>query len=141
MNAKKTVEAQVEVNAAEVVVVAPAAPKLTRTEKLLKRIELLKTRIESDTKEYQEIANELNNADALKNLAIGSKVTIKLGRKFADKDTTRIVEGTIIGIRAEDEDGGVQYKVTHGVGFDADIAVVGAGGIQSVITDEAAPAA
>ena len=114
-------------NAAE----AAPAPKLTRAEKITKRAEFLKARIESDTKEYTEIVNELNNAAALASLEIGSVIQIKLGRKFADKDTTRIVEATIIGVRVE-EDGGTQYKVSHGVGFEADVAVVSAGQIVAV---------
>ena len=120
--------------------VAPAAPvvKLTRTEKLLKRAELLKKRIEDDTAEYGDIANEINSAEAMKSLSIGSVVTIKLGRKFADRDTTRFVEATIVGIR-DDEDNGVQYKVTYGTGFEADIAVVGAGAITAVKAAEGTP--
>ena len=109
-------------------------PTLTHTQKLVKRLELLKKRIGSDTAEYQEIENELNSAEALKNIAVGSKVTIKLGRRFANRDTTRHVEGTILGMRAE-EDGAIQYKVAHGTGFDADIAVIGASYITTVHAD------
>lgn len=110
----------------------PIAPKLTRAEKNLKRAEFLKNRIESDTQEYTDLVNEINSAEALKNVDVGSVVQIKLGRKFADKDTTRIVQATVIGVRVED-DGGKQYKVTHGEGFDAEVAVVTAGTIVSVV--------
>lgn len=114
-----------EVNTPEV---KAEAPKLTRAEKLAKRAEFLRDRIESDKIEYNGIANELNNAAALAALKEGDAIQLKLGRKFADKDTTRIVDATIIGSRTE-EDGSKQFKVQYGSGFDADVAVVGAGQI------------
>lgn len=109
-----------------------AAPKLTYAEKRAKRVAFLYARIVSDTAEYNNLSNEINNADALKNLVVGDKITIKQGRKFADKDTTRIVEASILGVSVQ-EDGSTLYKVTFGEGFDADVAVVNAGAILSVI--------
>ena len=109
-----------------------AAPKLTRAEKVAKRVKFLYDRIVSDTAEYNDLTNEIKNADALKNLAVGDKVTIKQGRKFADKDTTRIVEASILGVSVQ-EDGSTLYKVTFGEGFAADVAVISAGAIISVI--------
>lgn len=108
-----------------------AAPKLTRAEKIAKRVKFLFERITADTAEYNDLSNEINNAEALKNLAIGDVVQIKQGRKFADKDTTRIVEATIIGSQVQ-EDGSTLYKVSFGEGFNADVAVIGAGAIVSV---------
>jgi hypothetical protein len=105
-----------------------AAPVLTRAEKQLKRLEFLRTRIESDTAEYHEVANELNNAAKFDNIAEGDVVQIKLGRKFADKDTTRIVEGTVSAIRAVVGES-TQYKLSIGSGFDAELVVVEAGKI------------
>lgn len=114
----------------------PAAPKLTRAEKNAKRVKFLFERITADTTEYNELQNEINNADKLNSLTVGSKITIKQGRKFADKDTTRIVEATIMG-KADQEDGSVLYKVGFGEGFNADVAVIGAGAIVTILPVEA----
>lgn len=108
-----------------------AAPKLTYAEKRAKRHAFLYARIMADTAEYNNLTNEINNAEALKNLGIGSVITIKQGRKFADKDTTRIVKATVIG-KQDQEDGSTLYKVSYGEGFDADVAVINAGAILSV---------
>lgn len=109
-------------------------PKLTRAEKLKARAELLVKRMTEDKAEYDGIANELANLAAFENLAVGTAVTIKIGRA----DTAREVAGLVVGIKAE-EDGSKKYKVTYGSGFDADLAVVTAGQIVSI--GEAAQAA
>lgn len=106
-------------------------PKQTRAEKLTARAEVLRKRIESDTAAFNAIVAELESAARLANLSIGAAVRIKLGRKFADKDTTRIVDAVVVGVK-EEEDGAKQYKVQHGSGFDAEIAVVTAAQIVSV---------
>lgn len=119
------------------------APKLSRAEKLLARANLLAARIAKDTEDYNNIKLEIEGADRLKNVGQGSLVKVKLGRKFADKDTTRIVVSTVVGVK-EDEEGAKQYKVAYGSGFDADIAVVTASQIVEVAVDGAfaeAPAA
>ncbi len=105
--------------------------KLSRAEKLAARAEVLAKRIASDTEAYNEITAELDNAAKLSSVAEGSVVSVKLGRKFADKDTTRVVQATVLGVR-EDEDGAKQYKVTYGSGFEADVVVVGAASIVGV---------
>ena len=96
---------------------------LTREQKLQAKYETLVKRIAADTEKANEIAAELNSAAALAAVDTGSNVIVKLGRKFADKDTTRYVNGIVIGVK-EEEDGSKLYKVSHGVGFEADIAVV-----------------
>lgn len=110
---------------------APEAPKLTRAEKLVKRATQLADLIAKNTAEYNDIKAELDNAEKLSSVAEGSVVKIKLGRKFADKDTTRIVEATVVGVR-EDENTGKQYKVSYGSGFDAEVAVVNSAQIVAV---------
>lgn len=102
---------------------AQVAVKLTREQKLAAKLETLRKRIEKDTADYNELAAELNNIAALAAIGVGSAVVVKLGRKFADKDTTRFENGVVIGVK-EEEDGSKLYKVSYGVGFDADIAVV-----------------
>lgn len=103
--------------------------KLTREEKLQAKYNSLIARINSDTEKANEIAAELNSIAALASVGVGSAVIVKLGRKFADKDTTRFVPGVVIGVK-EDEDGAKLFKVQYGYGFDADIAVVGAAAIS-----------
>lgn len=102
---------------------APAAP-LTREQKLTKKLEALNARIAKDTEAAVEVAAELNSLVALAAVDVGSDVVIKLGRKFSDeKDTTRFVAGTVIAVQ-EDEDGSKKFKVLHGTGFEADVAIV-----------------
>lgn len=108
-----------------------AAPKLTRTEKLVKKAEMLKARIEKDSAEYNEVVGELESINRLANLAAGQSVKVRLGRKFADKDTTRIVDALVVAVR-EGDDGEKQYKVQHGTGFDAEITVVGGAAIVEI---------
>ena len=103
------------------------AVKLTRAEKLAARQAFLYNRIQADTAEYHSVTSEINNAAALASVTIGSVVQIKLGRKFADKDTTRIVEATVVAAR--EVEGDVQYKVSYGEGFDAETAVIEPGKI------------
>lgn len=113
--------------------------KLTREQKIAAKLDVLKKRIEKDTADFNELAAELNNIAALAAIGEGSAVVVKLGRKFADKDTTRYVNGVVIGVK-EEEDGSKLYKVSHGVGFEADIAVV-TGAALSLPQPEAAPVA
>lgn len=109
-------------------------PKLTRTEKLTQRAELLHKRITTDTNEYNEILAELAGAARLANLAAGDAVQVKLGRA----ETARTVDAIVVGVK-EDEDGAKKYKVQYGSGFDADIAVVGAA--QIILTNTVDPVA
>ncbi len=107
------------------------APKLTRTEKLVKKAEALKARIEKDSADYNEVVAEIESIQRLANLSAGQAVKVRLGRKFADKDTTRIVDAIVVGVR-ESEEGEKQYKVQHGSGFEAEIAVVGGAAIVEI---------
>lgn len=109
---------------------APVAPdpKLTRAEKQVARLEVLRKRIEADTAEYHKVANELNNAAKYDSIAVGDIVQIKQGRKFADKDTTRIVAGKVNAMRVVEGEA-TQYKLEIGEGFDAELVVVEAGKI------------
>ena len=116
----------------EVAVVAEAKPTLSPAEKLQARAAVLAARITKDTEEYNGIANQLNNAAALASLEVGSVVTFKMGRKFADKDTTRVVEAKIIAA-ATKEDGSTLYKVAYGEGFDAEVAVITVAQIITVL--------
>lgn len=113
--------------------------KLTREQKLSAQLDTLRKRIEADTEKFNNIAAELNNIAALAAIGAGSAVVVKLGRKFADKDTTRYESGVVIGVK-EEEDGSKLYKVSYGTGFDADIAVV-TGAALSLPTAEPVAAA
>lgn len=98
--------------------------KLTREHKLRAKYDLLVARIAKDTETAGEVAAEINSIAALAAIGVGSAVVVKLGRKFSEeKDTTRFVEGVVIGVK-EEEDGSKLFKVQHGTGFEADIATV-----------------
>jgi hypothetical protein len=116
---------------------APAV-KLTRAEKLAKQAETLRARIVADTEKYNEVVAELTSIERLANVGVGQLVKIKLGRKFADKDTTRVVDAIIVGVR-ETEDGEKQYKAQHGIGFDAEIVTVTGAAIVEVAAPNDAP--
>ena len=113
-----------------------AAVVLTREQKLQAKYEMLVKRIATDTEKANEIAAELNSAAALAAVDTGSNVIVKLGRKFADKDTTRFVEAVVVAVKVE-EDGTKLYKVQYGTGFDADITVVKAGKLSLPATNAA----
>jgi PHP family Zn ribbon phosphoesterase len=102
---------------------------LTREQKLQAKYEALIKRIAADTEKANEIVAELNSAAALAAVDVDSEVIVKLGRKFKDNDTTRYVNAVVKGVKVE-EDGTKLYKVQYGVGFDAEIAVVGAAAIS-----------
>jgi hypothetical protein len=118
---------------------AATAPKLTRAEKLVASIERLKASIVSNTEKVNDMIAEYNSIAALAALDAGSVVIVKIGRKFADRDTTRFVEGVVLAVK-EDEDGSKQYKVQYGKGFDAEVTVVN-GAALSLPVAEDAPAA
>lgn len=96
---------------------------LTREQKLVAKIDTLKARITADTVKVNELVSEYNNIAALAAIGVGSSVLVKLGRKFADKDTTRFENAVVVGVK-EEEDGSKLYKVSYGSGFDADLATV-----------------
>ena len=98
-------------------------PKLTREEKLTAKLNALAARINADTEKYNDLKAELDSIAALAAITVGSAVVVKLGRKFADKDTTRFENAVVVGVK-EDEDGSKLYKVQYGEGFDAEIATV-----------------
>lgn len=102
---------------------------MTREQKLQAKYEMLVKRIAADTEKANEIAAELNSAAALAAVDVDSEVIVKLGRKFKDNDTTRYVNAVVKGVKVE-EDGTKLYKVQYGIGFDAEIAVVGAAAIS-----------
>lgn len=109
--------------------VAAEAVKLTREQKLVAKLNTIAARINKDTEAYNAAKAELDSIAALAAVGAGSKVQVKLGRKFADKDTTRVVDAVVLAVK-EDEDGSKQYKVQYGEGFDAEIAVVTAAAIS-----------
>ena len=120
--------------------VAVETVKLTREEKLVAKLNQLAARINADTEKYNEVKAELDNIAALAAIGQGSEVVVKLGRKFADKDTTRYVNGVVIGVKEED-DGSKLYKVSYGKGFDADIAVVTGAALSLPVATEQVAAA
>lgn len=121
------------VSAAEAVAAAPSPDAKVRVKKTLaERIEALEKRIEADTAKLEELTFERDNAERLASVGTGSVVTVKLGRKFKDKDTTRVVQGVVIATKEED-DGSKLLKVQVGEGFDVEFVTVGLGSVESVI--------
>jgi hypothetical protein len=113
------------------------APTLTREQKIVAKVETLKARIAADTLKVNELVEEYNSIAALAAIDVGSAVVVKLGRKFADKDTTRFENAVVIGVK-EEEDGSKLYKVSYGVGFEADIAIVGGAALSLPVAEAAA---
>lgn len=121
------------VSAAEAVAATPSPDAKVRVKKTLaERIEALEKRIEADTAKLDELTFERDNAERLASVGNGSVVTVKLGRKFKDKDTTRVVQGVVIATKEED-DGSKLLKVQVGEGFDVEFVTVGLGAVESVI--------
>ena len=118
------------VNAAEAVAaVTEVKQRVKKT--LAEKIEALELRIESDTAKLSELIAERDNAERLSGVGAGTHVTVKLGRKFKDKDTTRVVPGIVVAVK-EDDDGDKLLKVQVGDGFDAEYVIVGLGAVQDV---------
>ena len=112
--------------------VAAVSEVKARVKKTLpEKIEALENRIAADTLKLEELVSERDNAERLSGVGAGTHVTIKLGRKFKDKDTTRVVSGVVVAVK-EDDDGDKLLKVQIGDGFDAEYVVVGLGAIQTV---------
>ena len=117
------------VSAAEAVA-AVTETKVRVKKTLPEKIEALEKRIADDSEKLAELIAERDNADRLSGVVAGTHVTIKLGRKFKDKDTTRVVPGVVVAVK-EDDDGDKLLKVQIGDGFDAEYVVVGPGAIQT----------
>lgn len=130
MTDETTFDQESAVSAAEAV--AAVTETKARVKKTLpEKIEALEKRIADDTEKLAELIAERDNADRLSGVVSGTHVTIKLGRKFKDKDTTRVVPGVVVAVK-EDDDGDKLLKVQIGDGFDAEYVVVGLGAIQTV---------
>ena len=124
--------AQVEsaVNAAEAVAaVTEVKQRVKKT--IAEKIEALEKRVENDTAKLEELIAERDNAERLAGVGAGTHVTVKLGRKFKDKDTTRVVTGIVVAVK-EDDDVDKLLKVQIGDGFDAEYVIVGLGAVQDV---------
>ena len=96
--------AQVEsaVNAAEAVAaVTEVKQRVKKT--IAEKIEALEKRVENDTAKLEELIAERDNAERLAGVGAGTHVTVKLGRKFKDKDTTRVVPGIVVAVKEDDE--------------------------------------
>ena len=117
------------VSAAEAVA-AVTETKVRVKKTLPEKIEALEKRIADDSEKLAELIAERDNADRLSGVVAGTHVSIKLGRKFKDKDTTRVVPGVVVAVK-EDDDGDKLLKVQIGDGFDAEYVVVGLGAIQT----------
>lgn len=118
------------VNAAEAVAaVTEVKQRVKKT--LAEKIEALAQRIDNDTAQLEELVAERDNAARLAGVGAGTHVTVKLGRKFKDKDTTRVVPGIVVAVK-EDDDGDKLLKVQVGDGFDAEYVIVGLGAVQDV---------
>lgn len=116
------------------------APKLTYAQKLQASITALYTRISADTEKYNSLTAELANLQAIESLTTGDSVTVKTGRKFSDKDTTKVRPGVVLGVKV-DENGKRSFKVQVGAGFEADIVVVDSSAITVTASEDAAAAA
>lgn len=124
--------AQVEsaVNAAEAVAaVTEVKQRVKKT--IAEKIEALEKRVENDMAKLEELIAERDNSERLAGVGAGTHVTVQLGRKFKDKDTTRVVPGIVVAVK-EDDDGDKLLKVQVGDGFDAEYVIVGLGAVQDV---------
>lgn len=106
------------------------APKLSKIERLRERLIKLSA-------QYTAVRDELETLEALESIGTGTQVEIKLGRKFADKDTTRIVRALVVGV-AESDTGEKLYKVTYGSGFEAELAVINSASIVRIVSPQSA---
>lgn len=131
MQYETTAVAQESAVSAAEAVAAVTETKVRVKKTLPEKIEALEKRIADDTEKLAELIAERDNADRLSGVVSGTHVTIKLGRKFKDKDTTRVVPGVVVAVK-EDDDGDKLLKVQIGDGFDAEYVVVGLGAIQTV---------
>lgn len=125
-----TIAQESAVSAAEAVA-AVTETKVRVKKTLPEKIEALEKRITDDREKLAELIAERDNAGRLSGVVAGTHVTIKLGRKFKDKDTTRVVPGVVVAVK-EDDDGDKLLRVQIGDGFDAEYVVVGLGAIQTV---------
>lgn len=125
-----------EQNQATEITTESAAPevKKTRLEKLTDTYTKKRAQFDKLSAELTEIVAEINGIQALANVQVGTKVVISVGKGESAKE----VEGTVVGIR-EDEEGAKQYKVAYGVGFDADVKVVGASKLKLATVAETQP--
>ena len=105
--------------------------KTRRKVSLAEKIETLEKRIADDSETLEQLLNLRDNAEKLANLSAGSVIQAKFGRKFKDKDTTRIVSVTVLAVK-RDENDDVTLAVISGEGFDAEINHIGLGAVVSV---------
>lgn len=98
---------------------APEAVKLTRTEKLQAQITTLETRIAADTTKLATVRQELETAERLSAVGVGTLITARVGRA----ETAKNVEAEVVGVK-DDEAGRRLYKISFGDGFDADVQVI-----------------
>ena len=131
MTYETTAVAQESAVSAAEAVAAVTETKVRVKKTLPEKIEALEKRIADDSEKLAELIAERDNADRLSGVVAGTHVSIKLGRKFKDKDTTRVVPGVVVAVK-EDDDGDKLLKVQIGDGFDAEYVVVGLGAIQTV---------
>ncbi len=111
-------------------------PKLSRKERLTLLVATCEATLTKTQAKLAEAQAELSGIVLLENVAEGANLIVRVGRGENAKE----VGAVVLGVKEED-DGVKKYRVQYGTGFDADLAVVTAGSIVSVIsTDEAAPA-
>ncbi len=85
---------------------------------LIEKRERLAVQANQFIAKIQRIDAEIIAVQRVGELAEGSAVKVRLGRA----ETTRVVDAVIVGIK--ETDGEKQFKVQHGEGFDAEVAVV-----------------
>jgi flagellar hook-associated protein FlgK len=119
---------------------------VARITKLNDKIAKLNTTIENATEQRDELVKELSNIEALANVGVGSRVTFFYGRAVKDKETGEVVKprelltGVVTAQRVVNEgtdDEQRQFKVESGEGFDAKVAILTEGQIESVVTEQA----
>lgn len=119
---------------------APVLEKKTRQkdtrplrERLVEKYTKAKEAYDKLTASLTELVAEINAIDTLANITVGSTVVIQRGKG----ETRKAVTGIVIGIK-DDDDGSKLYKVSYGEGFDADVAIVKAGGVSLPAASEEA---
>lgn len=104
-------------------------PKLSRKERLTLLVATCVATIAKTQTKLAEAQAELNGIVLLENVAEGARLIVRVGRGENAKE----VEAVVLGVKEED-DGVKKYRVQYGTGFDADLAVVTAGSIVSVVS-------
>jgi len=95
------------------------APELSKAEKLSKKIEALKDRIQKDSAALITLEAQFGSVDLLESVKAGSVIVARVGRA----ETAKEVTASVVGVQTL-ENGDKRFKIYFGEGFDADTVVI-----------------